>query len=82
MSCLRSSTALPFWNASPDNEQRGTKVPLRNLLSFGSLAPGTYFLGLMGLPAELRGRILNSPGFLEPTPEQPRLSLDAIRIER
>jgi hypothetical protein len=54
----------------------------RGQFAFGSLAPGTYYLGLMGLPSQLRGRILNPPGLIDLTPEAPVSRLDPIRVER
>ena len=50
--------------------------------SFRSLAPGAYYLGLMGLPSQLRGRVLNPPGFIRLTPEAFTARLDPIRVER
>lgn len=49
---------------------------------FRQLAPGRYHLALMGLPSQLRGRVLNSPGYFELTPEAPAVRLDPIRVER
>lgn len=54
----------------------------RGQFTFGSLAPGTYYLGLMGLPSQLRGRVLNPPGFIDLSPEAPVSRLDPIRVER
>ena len=50
--------------------------------AFGSLAPGTYVFGLMGLPSQLRGKVLNPPGFVDLSPEMPLKKLDPIRVER
>ena len=50
--------------------------------SFRSLAPGAYYLGLMGLPSQLRGRVLNPSGFIRLTPEAFTARLDPIRVER
>ena len=49
--------------------------------SFDALAPGAYYLGLMGMPAQLRGRVLNAPGLIPLTAEVPAVFLDPIKIE-
>ncbi len=54
----------------------------RGRFSFDALAPGYYYLGLMGLPTQLRGRVLNSPGLIQLLAEKPSVVLDPIRVER
>lgn len=54
----------------------------RGRFSFDALAPGYYYLGLMGLPNQLRGRVLNSPGLIDLPAEKPSVVLDPIRVVR
>ena len=54
----------------------------RGRFSFDALAPGYYYLGLMGVRSQLRGRVLNSPGLVQLTSEKASLVLDPIRVQR
>lgn len=48
---------------------------------FLHLGIGRYYLGLMGHPAQFAGRILNSPGIIQITEEEPSAGLPPVLIE-